>query len=128
MTFRHASHPCAACPWVVGNEAGDIPGYDHDKAEALASTSPDERGFGPEFGAPIFACHASAPGKEIACAGWLATQGHAHPGVRLAAMTGDLDVAALTPKPSWPRLHTTFASLIEALRTTSSRITHSSRQ
>ena len=115
-TFPAAARPCAACPWVKTNTADQIPGYGHELAENLAATCPDERGFGPEFGDPMFACHASDEGLEKACAGWLATVGVEHPRVRLALVFGELDEARLKPQPDWPPLHPNFASLITKLR------------
>lgn len=116
--MKTPGRPCRACPWVVENAAGDIPGYDHDKAERLASTSPDADGHGPEFGAPLFACHESNPDQEFVCAGWLATQGIAHPNIRLAVTTGRLDPNRLEPRSGWPALHQTFTDMIAKLRST----------
>ena len=112
--------PCQACPWVQGRKAADIPAYEHERAEALASTSPDERGFGPDFGSPIFACHESREGEEFVCSGWLASVGAAHPNVRLAISAGALDPARLDPGEGWPPLHRTFAEMIANLRATRS--------
>lgn len=113
-----AGRPCPSCPWRTGNTADMIPGYDHEKAENLAATSPSVDGTGPDFGAPIFACHQSSDGQEFACAGWLATVGHRHPSVRLAVMAGRVHPSQLEPGPGWPELHTSFADVIANLRAT----------
>lgn len=72
-------------------------------------------GLGPRFGAPIFACHQSNVGAEIACAGWVATVGRAHPSVRLAAMQGRLSVEALDPGAGWPELHENYGDMLKKL-------------
>lgn len=107
--------PCRSCPWRRDQDAQDIPNFRLDLAEALAATSPDDRGFGPDFGSAQFACHQSREGAEVVCAGWLAQVGSAHPAVRIQVMTGRLDPAALEPRPE---LHDTFGEVIEKLRAT----------
>lgn len=47
--------------------------------EGLSRTYPDANNQGPAWDAAWFACHQSAPGDEVACRGWLAQMGHAHP-------------------------------------------------
>lgn len=108
--------PCASCPWRRDAVAGDIPNFDLELAESLASTCPDQRGMGPDFGASMFACHQSKVGAEFACAGWLATVGDCHPGVRLAVMSGHLDSATLSPGADWPALHANYPEVLEKLR------------
>lgn len=85
-------------------------------AEGLANTCPDARGMGPDFGAPMFACHQAKIAKPFACAGWLAVAGSAHPGVRLAVFAGQLPVTALQPSADSPVLHRSFEDLIAKLR------------
>lgn len=110
--------PCPSCPWRVNQDATDIPNFDLDLAEGLARCCPDKRGMGPDFGASMFACHQSKDGAEIVWAGWMATVGHRHPGVRLAVAMGRLDAAALRPGPRWPELHANYQNVIEKLRAT----------
>lgn len=111
--------PCRACPWKVDATADQIPGFRLDKAEALVSTCPTPDGEGPGLGDPMFACHQSREGAEVACAGWLAVAGHAHVGARLAAMSGRIDAEALAEPPEdWPELHGTFGQVIAKLRAT----------
>lgn len=108
--------PCPSCPWRVDQDASVIPNFSLELAENLAATSPDG-GLGPDYGAPLFACHQSqGPGEEVVCAGWLATVGNAHPNVRIGVVNGSIPVEALTPGEDWPELHETFAEVIEKLR------------
>ena len=113
-----AGRPCPSCPWRRDQDGSAIPFYDHAKAEGLAATSPDERGYGPDYGAPMFACHQSTNEREFACAGWLAAVGAAHPNVRLNVSLGHLEPEALEPGEDWPELHATFQEVIEKLRRT----------
>jgi len=110
--------PCASCPWRVDATARDIPNFDLALAESLVHTCPDEKGMGPDFFAKVFACHQSKPGDEFACAGWLATVGHAHPRVRLTVSMGDVDAAALKPGKDWPKLHKNYQQVLAKLRAT----------
>lgn len=114
--MKAAVKPCSGCPWRIDSDAADIPNFDLERAERLARTCPDERGVGPEFGAPMFACHESKEGHEFACAGWLAVCGSAHPLVRLAVIRGNLDPARLTPAAQWPPLHPTHKAMMVKLR------------
>ena len=93
-------------------------------AESLAGTCPDEWGMGPDFSASMFACHQSKEGQENACAGWLATVGHRHPRVRLAVALGRLDAAALKAGAGWPRLHENYRLVLEKLRKSNHRKSH----
>lgn len=113
-----ARRPCVGCPWIRDRTAGGIPGFDLRMAEKLAATCPDSYGFGPDFGAPVFACHHSRDGDEFPCAGWLAAVGEAHPGVRLRVQAGGIDPEALSPGEDWPELHETFDEMIAKLRDT----------
>lgn len=62
----------------------------------------------------MFACHKTAQGREVACAGWLAIEGVNHPAVRIAVLQERLDPDTLTPAPGWPELYTSFAEMAEA--------------
>lgn len=107
----HAVRPCSECPWRLDQPAGRFPACRYD---ALRDTSAGPRGESAPLGAPLFACHKTAEGREIACAGWLAVEGHRHVGVRLAVATGRLDPATLEPAPDWPPLHGSYAALAAA--------------
>nr|WP_230947915.1 DUF6283 family protein [Burkholderia territorii] len=116
--MRSPARPCSSCPWRVDQDAGDIPNFSLSLAESLAGTCPDERGMGPDYNASWFACHQSAEGTKIPCAGWLATVGHCHPRVRLAVRSGILPVDALAPGKDWPELHDTYPEVLAKLRAT----------
>lgn len=105
--MKHVKRPCAECPWRTDAEPGR---FEEERWEALAASSPDERGMGPEHDAPLFACHRTPEGGERACAGWLATVGRAHPMVRLSVLTGSLPASALDSKGDWPSLHPDFTT------------------
>lgn len=109
--------PCKTCPWRVDQDATVIPNFRLELAEGLANTCPDERGFGPDIGTPMMACHQSKPGEEIVCAGWLAVAGHAHPAARLNVFVGTYSPDHLKP-PEGVALHASFAEMIEKLRAT----------
>lgn len=104
--LRHAKKPCADCPWRYDSPPDQFPA---ERFEALRCTS-DQSGLT----APLFACHKSAEGKDIACAGWLAIEGHSHIGVRLAVITGRLDPAVLETQPGWPDLYPSYDFMLEA--------------
>lgn len=105
--------PCNSCPWRVGANADAIPGFSMDLAEELVATT------GREFGAPVFACHQSRPGKEVHCAGWLAVYGINNIGIRLSIVAEVLDpVAVAAPPGDWPALYPTFDDMVANLRET----------
>lgn len=66
------------------------------------------------LGAPLFACHKSPEGQEWACAGWLATVGYDHLGVRFALITGRLPWEAMSPDADWPGLHSSYEEMAAA--------------
>lgn len=117
-TFTTLPQPCPSCPWREATTASDIPNFDIELAEDLAECCPDEKGYGPDVDASMFACHQSRPGREFACAGWLATVGHKHPIIRLAVMKKRLSAKALRPGQDWPRLHPTYPDVLNKLRAT----------
>lgn len=102
--------PCTECPWRVDVEPGQFPA---ERYEALQSTA---GGPGAEvpLGGPMFACHKSAEGGEIACAGWLAVCGRDHISVRYLAAMGEVDPEALDPASDWPELFPTYDAMAEA--------------
>lgn len=118
--------PCPSCPWRVDQDAAAIPNFDLELAEDLADSCPDERGQGPGYGAPVFACHQSKPVQEVYCAGWLMAVGSAHPMIRLAVLQGKLEPEALRPVPGI-KLHTSFRQVIEKLRATTPGSVHRAR-
>lgn len=111
--------PCPSCPWRKDQTAQDIPHFVLDRAEGLASTCPDAKGYGPDFFAPMFACHQSDTDKEFPCAGWLAQVGECHPRVRIAVSQGAIPSERLQPGENWPELHDNYPEVLEKLRATS---------
>ena len=105
--MRHAKTPCRDCPFRRDAPAGH---FTPARYEALRCTVGDPGQEAP-IDAPLFACHASREGREVACAGWLAVTGHQHLGVRLAVITGALPAEALTPRPDWPALYDSYDQL-----------------
>lgn len=119
MSHRELSapkKPCGSCPWRQDQDARDIPGFDLQKAEGLRACCPDERGFGPDFGAAMFACHKSREGEEFPCAGWLAAVGYRHPMVRLEVSLGMISPEALRPGEDWPPIHASYGEVLDKLR------------
>jgi len=102
----------ARAPNAPGGATPRLVKFDADRYTALADTTGTP---GAEAGltAPMFACHKSPEGAEQACAGWLATVGHQHLGIRLAVATGRLDPRALHPHPApdWPPLFDTYQEM-----------------
>lgn len=108
--MKRIKRPCDECPWRADCEPGR---FEAERWTALAASSADERGMGPEFGAPLFACHKTPEQGERACAGWLAVEGINHPSVRLSVAMGTLPVCSLEPGDDWPDLHGSF---VETMR------------
>lgn len=102
------ARPCPNCPWAKTTPPGE---FTEERYEELRNTSPDEDGYGPDWGAPLFACHKSQEGKDYVCAGWLASVGRDHPSVRLAVMQGEVDMCSLEPKDGWPELFTDYETM-----------------
>lgn len=81
-TYRR--QPCATCPWRV-DAVGEFP------AEAFrhsANTAED-------MAAHSFGCHTSGAKKPAVCAGFLLRNSDNNMAMRLMAMRGDLDYAAV---------------------------------
>lgn len=104
------ARPCPNCPWVKTTPPGE---FARERYEILRNTSPDSEGNHPGLGDPMFACHKSQEGKDYVCAGWLASVGHAHVGVRLNVAFGHIDVCALEPKLGWPELFEDYETMKE---------------
>ena len=102
--------PCAECPWRKDTPPGQFPA---ERYEALRSTSRTPAGH-PGMHDPMFACHKSAEGNEIPCAGWLAVEGADHVRIRIGVSLGEIPVEALQPGDDWPELYEDYASMAEA--------------
>jgi hypothetical protein len=105
----YMQRPCAECPWRVDQPAGR---FDACRYDALRETS-GRPGAEAHLGAPIFACHKSQEGSDRACAGWLATVGCEHIGIRMAVVTGRLPAEALSPGDDWPELYRSYEDMAE---------------
>ena len=100
-------YPCAECPWRRDTPPGQ---FTQCRYGALQATS-EGPGHEADLSAPMFACHKSPEGSEEACAGWLATVGGEHLGVRLAVITGRLPAEALRPGGGWPVLFESYEEM-----------------
>lgn len=107
MTLPHRDRPCANCPWRTDSPPGEFP---PERYEALRVTA-GRRGAEAALGAPLFACHKSTDGHDRVCAGWLATCGMEHLGIRYAVVIGRLPVEALQPGADWPELFESYDEL-----------------
>lgn len=106
----HAKRPCGECPWRTDQPVGRFP---PERYAALRNTVAGPEGSAP-LDAPVFACHKSEQGRDLACAGWLAVEGHDHVGMRLAVALGRVSAEALSPGESWPQLYDTFDDMARA--------------
>lgn len=109
----HRKFPCGPCPWQVSAEPGKFPA---ERYEELRKTCrPNAAGI-PPLGTAMFGCHVGEPGtdEDLACAGWLAVEGHNHMGVRLAVMDGSLPIEALDQGDNWPELYPSYEAMAEA--------------
>lgn len=77
---------CSECPFLLASRLGKFPA---SRYLELADTCK------PGLVASIFACHMSGEGKERACAGMLKVCGWDSNMVRLAALTGRVDLEAI---------------------------------
>jgi hypothetical protein len=107
--FPRVRRPCDECPWRVDTEPGQFPACRYD---ALRETA-GERGNEAGLNAPIFACHKTPENHDRACAGWLATVGREHIGVRLALLMDRLPASALQPGEDWPELFPSYDAMAE---------------
>lgn len=78
---------CEECPWRKDVEPGQFP---PERFELLSGTVGPEDGF-----RPIFACHKSRDGEELACVGYLMRYAYNNLHCRLAMSRGELNVKLL---------------------------------
>lgn len=107
---------CKTCPWRVGADVNNIPGYSEDMHRRLDRTI--QSGLDTLFSREhrVMACHYSKDGAEIPCAGWLHHQiGEGNNlAIRLGVMTGRYPVPEVDGEQ-----HATFeATLPETSRRT----------
>lgn len=88
-----ASGPCSDCPWRTDSDPTQFSPARWDDMLVTAGRPGDEA----PIGAPLFACHQTSEGREQTCAGWLATVGYHHLGVRIAIAQGRIPEEALDP-------------------------------
>lgn len=103
--------PCAECPWVCETPPGKFPA---ERYEKLRSTTVAADGGHAGFGAPMFACHLTAEGKELPCAGWLAAVGTESVTVRILVSTEEIPASALRPGDDWPELFYDYDEMADA--------------
>lgn len=114
--LRHMPRPCdetdvsGRCPFRRDAEPGEFPA---ERFERLADTA-GRPGREAPMNAPVFACHHTQDGAEVACAGWLAVCGHLHLGMRFAFATGRLNPAKVGPLPGWPELFGSYDEMAAA--------------
>ena len=97
----HRKKPCDACPWVVTTTPGE---FSSERYAVLRATTVQPDGNHAEFGAPLFACHKTQEGTDMACAGWLASVGDQSVSVRVLIAQGRLPASVLRPGADWPVL------------------------
>jgi hypothetical protein len=102
--YRTETHPLLGLAHPDGWVTIEAPDYDTARAWAVLSLE-----------APMFACHQSIEGAEQACAGWLATHGWDHIGVRMNLIAGQIPADALEPGPDWPQLWPDFDTMVEQM-------------
>lgn len=103
--------PCANCPWVRSTEPGE---FTEERYECLRVTTGTPGAEAP-IGAAMFACHKSAEGKEMPCAGWLAAVGYESLTVRVLAAKGEIPAEALKPGDDWPDLFENYDEMAEVM-------------
>ena len=101
------NEPCPKCPWRKDAPLGKFP---PERYIVLAKTA--TQGLD-----GLFACHMSAEGGEVACAGYLAVAGDVSLNARLLQAAGKIDMAAIveaTKQPDYPELVGSFAEMAVA--------------
>ena len=109
--MHSAQKQCASCPWKVGADTSQIPGYKRELHKKLTRTiaEPGRLAACDTGSICLMACHYSEPGEERPCAGWLANQlgpGNNIP-LRLRVMAGKTPVPDVNG-PQHPNLEATL--------------------
>lgn len=108
--LRRRKRPCEECPWRKDTPPGQFPAERYEALETTRGAPGEEAG---PF-APLFACHKSQDGREVACAGWLAVCGIDHIGIRIATARGRVPPEALRPGDDWPELFDSYDEMAES--------------
>ena len=104
---QQRDRPCPECPWQRKAPPGK---FDADRYRQLAGTARQTMDG-------VFACHMSAEGGEIACAGYLATTGATSIRVRVWFAAGLVDLHAIDAaarEPDYPDLYGSYAEMAVA--------------
>src|SRR5258708_6856427 len=104
------SFPCSECPWKRGTRPGQFTAARYAQIRASAGTP-----TAADLSAGMFGCHKGEPGTDadLACAGWLAVEGHKHLLVRIAVLTSRLEPGDLAPDSGWPALWDSYDQMAE---------------
>lgn len=101
---------CKACPWKVGADTRDIPGYSKAQHRALKDTIAQPGSLaGLGGGLRVMACHDSTEDAPRECVGWVHNQlnGGNNLGLRLLALDGRF-AAMRVEGPQHPTLAATL--------------------
>lgn len=79
MSLPYCKQPCAECPWRLDAKPGK---FSKQRFIDLAGTAYD-------LAPTIFACHMSPEGGEVACAGFIISQGAHNMALRMARQRFD---------------------------------------
>ncbi|MCY0955817.1 DUF6283 family protein [Streptomyces sp. H27-H5] len=116
----HRKAPCNECPWRTDVPVGRFSLSRFEEMRAT-STQPDARNHEAMIaaaagGQELFACHKGDPatGEDLACAGWLAVDGHQNLTVRFDVAVGRLPAEALRPDERWPQLYESYDAMVDA--------------
>ena len=105
MPYRRI--PCEECPWRTDTPPGQ---FSAARYKALRATTGTPGAEAP-LGSPLFACHLTHEGKEMPCAGWLASVGVESLPVRILVTYKRLPADVLQPGKDWPPLYRSYAEM-----------------
>lgn len=112
-----APKPCKNCPWKRSSRAGgfDIPNFSLELMKGLAKTTypRDAHEYDRDGFRSIFACHDSKPGKECACAGYVARDGIHNINVRLLAVKSNANLMEITERANEDDLYDNFYEMLD---------------
>ena len=92
MADRPIYKQCRTCPWRVGAQLSEIPGYHRQKHRRLRMTIAEPSKIPSGGSLRIMACHHSTEGSDLLCVGWAHNQlgvGN-NLGLRLRAITDSM--------------------------------------